>query len=55
MRRTSLLFTLVAAMLLACTGVGLAQTTTPASSQSNSPAKAPKDKKIAGSYIVVLK
>jgi subtilisin family serine protease len=64
-KRAILLLTVLAAMLLACAGVVLAQTitppdtttpetTTPTTSQSEAPKKTPK-KKISGSYIVVLK
>jgi subtilisin family serine protease len=53
MRRTLLLLALMAALLLACTGVVLAQSTNPTNSQSDSPKKTKKEK-ISGSYIVVL-
>jgi aqualysin 1 len=54
MKRTILLLTLTGAMLLACTGVVLAQQTPSGTDNKSNPPKTPKNK-IPGSYIVVLK
>ena len=53
MKPTVLLLTMMGAILLACSGVVLAESTTPTTSQSDSPKKTEKEK-ISGSYIVVL-
>ena len=49
-----LLVAVVLPVLLACSGVVPAQTAAPASSQSDSPKKTPKNK-VRGSILIVLK